>query len=202
MIIKCSDLVKRQVKGSSFSYSSVFSFEEIEQLTEICISNPKNITSGYRDGVILVRLPHHQHGFVSGIVPLKTTTKIKTRVAARQVGEEEYLQVCAKGPRLPAEQVDIVLYSREVLAETHENTALEADYEIVSINVAPEGGAPMQPYTMARNQLQLIGGTKGFYDSETWAKSVAFWSQHALAMPDHWLVMKFRKLLNWISKGK
>lgn len=195
MIIKCCDLVKRQIKGSSFSYSELFSFEEIEKITEIFIKNDKNITPGYRDGVILIRLP--AYGFVSGIVPLKTASKIKTRVAARQVGEEEYLQVCAKGPRLPAEQVDIVLYSREVLAETYENTYLDADYEIVSINVAPEGGAPMQPYTMARNQLQLVGGTKGVYDSDTWAKSVAFWSQHALAMPDHWLVMKFRKMLDW-----
>ena len=201
MLIKCCDLVKRQVKGSSFSYSNYFSFEEIEEITKLCMEDPKNIIPGYRDGVILVRIPK-TIGFISGIVPLKTATKIKTRVASRQVGEEKYLQVCAKGPRLPAEQVDIVLYSREVLAETNENTYPEADYEIVSINVAPMGGAPMQPYTMARNQLQLVGGTKGVYDSDTWAKSVAFWSQHALAMPDPWLVMKLRKLLNWMSKGK
>lgn len=194
MLIKCSDLVKRQVKGSSFSHSDKYSFEEIEKITESAWQDPQNRTPGYRDGVILVRIP--AEGFVSGIVPLKTATKTKSRVAARQIGEEPYLQVCAKGARLAAEQVDIVLYSREVLSETRENTHLEADYEIVSINVAPMGGAPMQPYTMARNQLQMVGGTKGTYDSDTWAKSVAFWHHHALAMPDNKVIMVFRKVLS------
>ena len=39
---------------------------------------------------------------------------------------------------------------------------------------------PMGPVTMMRNQLQLVGGTKGIYTSEEWAESVYFWQQYAM----------------------
>lgn len=178
--IIASDFVKRQVPGSAFSHSTKHSFEDIERMTtEAYLAG--HYKNGPRDGVILVQIP--SDGFVSGIVKLNTSKNILARFKERKEGESPYLQVSADGERLPGEQVDIVLYSREALLEGQENSDLSADYEIVSINVAPLGGAPMDPYTMARNQLVERGGTKATYDSDTWAKSVKFWATHAHAMP-------------------
>ena len=49
---------------------------------------------------------------------------------------------------------------------------------------------PMGPTTMMRNQLQLKGGTKGFYSSEEWAKSVEFWQGRQDRMHDRILYLK------------
>ena len=38
----------------------------------------------------------------------------------------------------------------------------------------------MGPVTMMRNQLQLTGGTKAFYESEKWAESVKFWQEYTV----------------------
>ena len=39
---------------------------------------------------------------------------------------------------------------------------------------------PMGSVTMMRNQLHLPGGTKGYYESGKWAKSVHFWQKYAI----------------------
>ena len=48
------------------------------------------------------------------------------------------------------------------------------------MHALPEGvnSLPMGSVTMMRNQLQLPGGTKGFYSSEQWAKSIKFWQNY------------------------
>lgn len=180
MKIKCSLFVKRQIPGSSFSYSEIYSFEEIEEMTTTSYIDGK-ITPGYRDGVVLVSIP--PNGFVSGIVSLTGAMKINSRFESRQLNEQAYLQTSAVGERLKSAQVDIVLYRKDVLAEDNDVSCEDADFEIISINAAPLGGAPMHPYVMARNQLHLKGGTQGYYTSEQWAESVKFWSEHAQAAP-------------------
>ena len=42
---------------------------------------------------------------------------------------------------------------------------------------------PIDPVTMMRNQLNLIGGTKARYSTEEWAKSVLFWQKYASLNP-------------------
>ncbi len=177
--IIASDFVKRQVKGTAFSYSD-YSFEELARLTTTAYMTG-HFKKGPRDGVILVQL--HPTKFHCSIVPLETASEIQASFNARQEGEKKRLTICASGKTLPAEEVDIVLYSREALMEGNENTDLSADYEIVSINVAPKGGVPMHPHTMARNQLKEKGGTYVKYDSDTWAHSAMYWSEHAMVMP-------------------
>ena len=77
--------------------------------------------------------------------------------------------------------VNLILYRHDVLAETNENTT-DADWELISFHAIPEGitDMPMGPVTMMRNQLQLPGGTKAFYESEKWAQSVNFWQVYAI----------------------
>lgn len=177
--IVASEFVKRQVKGSAFSYSD-HSFDELAHLTTIAYV-AGHYKQGPRPGVVLVQV--RPHGFHCSIVPLEAASDITASFDARQKDEKKRLTICANGPRLPAEEVDIVLYSREALMEGNENSDLTADYEIISINVAPKGGVPMNPHTMARNQLKEKGGTYALYDSDTWAKAVKFWSEHSMAMP-------------------
>lgn len=177
--IVASTFVKRQVKGSGLSYSD-YSFEKIAQMTIDAYLQGK-IKPGYRDGVILVQLP--PKGFYCSIVKLSRFSIISSSYKTRQVNEESRLVSSSFGTTIPAEEVNIVLYSHDVLLEGNENSDLTADYEIVSINVSPKGGIPMNPYTMARNQLVLPGGTAANYSSEKWAEAVYFWHNHVMKMP-------------------
>ncbi len=60
--------------------------------------------------------------------------------------------------KLPAGKVEVVLYSHALLAEKKENTTLDADWEIVSINASAEG-CPIHPITLLKNHLGVDGGT-------------------------------------------
>ncbi|MEM0952113.1 MAG: tRNA (guanosine(37)-N1)-methyltransferase TrmD [Cyanobacteria bacterium P01_H01_bin.74] len=86
-----------------------------------------------------------------------------------------------------ASRVDIVLYHHDILAA--DNDAPEpkiADFYIISVNASPsQSPEPMNPMTMARNQLHLPGGTKPKtpYSSEEYARAVYFWSQHVKFHP-------------------
>jgi len=85
------------------------------------------------------------------------------------------------GNPLNTGSVDLILYRHDVLAETNEQTS-DSDWELISFHAIPEGvdHMPMGPVTMMRNQLQLTGGTKAYYESENWAESVNFWQGYAM----------------------
>ena len=120
--------------------------------------------------------------FVCPYVKIDQGIKLKAESVRRQEGEEPYIQIrAAIGSPLPAGKVEFILYSHDVLAENNEHTT-DAEWELISIQAVPEGvdQLPMGPVTMMRNQLQLIGGTKAFYESETWAESVKFWQEYAV----------------------
>ena len=94
--------------------------------------------------------------------------------------EEEYIQIRAlNGEPLKAGKVEFIIYNHATLMENEEQTS-NADWELISMHALPEGVnfLPMGPVTMMRNQLQLPGGTKGFYSSKQWAKSVEFWQNY------------------------
>ena len=54
--------------------------------------------------------------------------------------------------------------------------------ELISFHAIPEeiDNMPMGPVTMMRNQLQIPGGTKAFYESGKWAHSVKFWQEYTV----------------------
>jgi hypothetical protein len=81
--------------------------------------------------------------------------------------------------------VELILYRKDVLEETNENST-NSDWELIAFHAIPEGieKLPMKPETMMRNQLQLEGGTKAHYSSEEWAESVNFWQKYALFTND------------------
>lgn len=171
--VKCNSFVMRQTKDSSFSY-----FDGTwEALEDRVLQNFANYTPGYKEGVRLISVP--ANGFFSGIVAITPETELIAKFAPRREGEEAFISIHARGQKLPAKHVDIVVYSKAVLAENNENST-SADWEIVSINARiTDEPTPMDPITMMRNQLHLAGGTKGEFSGDDFAKSIYFWSKHA-----------------------
>jgi hypothetical protein len=101
-----------------------------------------------------------------------------------------YINLTAKGEKMPASFVEIVLYSKEVLKENNENTT-DAEWEIVSINASPfNSGTPMDPMTRARNNLNLQGGTNSRFEYlsredliklvHDMSNEIVFWNTHLM----------------------
>jgi hypothetical protein len=171
--IGISEFVKRQTPESKYTHFAG-TFEELAKMVE---ENFDKVKAGYRDGVILV--PVSPERFFSGTIQVTPETELVPHFEARREGEKPYINVTAKGEKTPAIVAEIVLYRHDVLAENNEQSS-DADWEIISINArsTPEE-EPMTPMTMARNMLELPGGTKGTYTAEEFAKSIIYWSDKA-----------------------
>jgi len=176
-----SNFVKRQRKGSGKTYTKI-SFKELALYSEKMISKNK-FSKGYRDGVILIDLSKEMlNEFKSPLIKINKNTKLLAEIKQRRKNEKNYISIKAlNGKPLKLEKVQLILYRKNVLKETNENST-NKDWELIAFFGVPQGlkKLPMGPITMMRNQLQLPGGTKAHYDSEEWAKSVEFWQEYAL----------------------
>ena len=180
--VSVNDFVKRQIKGSGKTYAEGLTFKEIASHAQEQLANG-HYTGGYRDGVILVQVATKliSH-FTCPFVRITEETKLKATVVKRRPQEEPYIQMRAlNGTPMKTGSVDLILYHHDVLSETNEQTS-DADWELISFHAIPEeiDNMPMGPVTMMRNQLQLTGGTKAFYESEKWAQSVKFWQEYTV----------------------
>jgi hypothetical protein len=205
-LVKCGDFVKRQTADSGFSHFEG-SWEELEKRTAFCMANPRSITPGYRDGVILVdvSLPYPAKQFYSAVVRLDEKTKLITNYAPRRAGEDPFIRVSTKAKKQLAMRASVVLYRLGVLAENNERET-DADWEIVAIKArTSDEEEPMDPYTMARNFLHLKGGTKGDFSSEEFARSIVYWNNHAMTTgKSKWyrkFATLFRALVSFIREG-
>ena len=179
--IGISAFVKRQVKGSGKTYSTL-TFEEIAKHAEQRLLN-KNFKQGYREGVILVSVEKKiLKNFICPIVKIDENTKLESTPKKRRENEVLYISTKAlNGKPLEIGGVDLILYRHDVLDETNERET-DKYWELIAFHAIPKGikDLPMGPITMMRNQLCLRGGTKGHYSSEQWAESVRFWQKYAL----------------------
>ena len=178
--VAVNSFVRRQTKKSGKTYCKTLSFKQLadhakEQLKKGCFKE------GYRTGVLLVDVDQSLiDDFVCPIIKIKKNTKLIAEYVKRRENEESYIRIRAlNGKPIDTKKVDLILYHHDVLKETNEQET-EQNWELISFHAIPKGfnGLPMGPITMMRNQLQLRGGTKGFYTSEEWAKSVEFWQKH------------------------
>ena len=179
--VKASDFVKRQIEGSGKTYSRNITFEEIALIAEKEL-NAGNFKEGYREGVVIITLSENKASqFVCPLVEINQDTELRAKIVKRRDNEEHYIQIRAiNGLPLESSSVDLILYRKDVLKETQENSN-DADWELIAFMAKPkELDMPMGPVTMMRNQLQKEGGTKGEYSSENWAKSVDFWQRYAI----------------------
>jgi len=180
--VSVNEFVRRQIKDSGKTFAERLSFEDIADHARVQLANGK-YKSGYRDGVVLVQTDKNiLHHFVCPFVKIDDCTKLRAQVIRRRPKEEIYIQIRAlNGIPLKTGSVDLILYRHDILAETNEQTS-DMDWELISFHAIPEGIEYMfmGPVTMMRNQLQLQGGTKGYYESTEWAQSVKFWQEYAV----------------------
>lgn len=165
----------RHTKYSPYSY---FTGSEIELLA-IVAREFKNGRQGYKEGVWLVGVPPER--FRTGVVMVGPDTPLRAEFKVRREGEEPYVQVFAVNAtdsKAQAKVVDVVLYSNAVLGD---DATDDAEWEVVSINAREtEQEEPPTPMAMARNMLNLPGGTKAEYSADEFARSIAYWSQRVM----------------------
>ena len=180
--VSVNEFARRQVKGNGKTYADGLTFEEIASHGEKQLERG-HYTEGYRDGVIIVQVDKKLiHHFICPFVKITNETKLNATLVRRRPGETPYIQIRAlNGTPLKTGSVDLILYRHDVMAETNEQTS-DADWELISFHAIPEGvhDMPMGPVTMMRNQLQLTGGTKAYYESDDWAESVKYWQGYAM----------------------
>lgn len=169
--VAMNEFACRQTADSGYSHYAG-SFAELCALVEANIDS--RVALDPAGQVVKVTLPGE--GFFSAVVQVTPETRLVGHYDSRTPEEAPYLSFRALGgDKVPAAETDVILYSREKLAEKNENST-DADWEIVSINAKrttePE---PPHPVTMMRNQLNLAGGTAVSYTPEQWAESVAYW---------------------------
>ena len=171
----------RQTKSSGKTYSK-FSFKKIAEYAEKKLAI-KDYKKGYRDGVIIINVEKDKlHNYICPYTIIKDNTKLIAKVNRRRNDEEPYIQIKAlNGDPLETGSVEIILYHHDVLAETNEQEHNDG-WELIAFHAIPVGikNMPMGPITMMRNQLQLKGGTKGYYSSKEWAEAVRFWQKYAV----------------------
>ena len=179
--VTVNNFVKRQVKGSGKTYSKNLNFEQIANHAESQLSKGQ-YKNGYRDGVILCKVSKDLvNQFICPLVRINETTILKAELVKRRPKEEPYIQIKSlNGTPVETGAVDLILYHHNILAETNEQTS-GSEWELISFHALPKGvkTLPMGAITMMRNQMQLEGGTKGFYSSDEWAKSIHFWQKYA-----------------------
>jgi hypothetical protein len=176
-MIKCNSFVQRQTLASPFSCFTG-TWEELEAMAETALAEGRE-RAGYRQGIVLVSVDPDR--FYTGVVALHDGDPfvLTATFAARRPDEVPFIDVRASsGEKLRAKHVDLVLYSHETLGG---EAATIADWEIVSINArSTEAPEPMSPVAMARNFLELAGGTKATYTAQEFAEAIDFWSRHAM----------------------
>lgn len=110
---------------------------------------------------------------------------IQTRVTRRQEGEDFYLETYVKESdaikfdaliERPAVEVNVVCYSAEACEENDGQRETDADWEIITYLATDGGVEPMSPLVMARNYLEMPGGTKTDYSAQQFAEAIYYHS--------------------------
>lgn len=179
-----NDFVLRQTAESEFTHFD----GGWDRLKELVAENFHKAKPGYRDGVCVVPVP--AEGFFCGIVGLQEGDKLMGEYRARRPGEEPRKTVRAVSDgksKMPAKQVDIVLYSEATLAEGNEPRT-GADWDVISVNGNPtDDEMPIEPMTLIANHFELDGGTATGMSPEEFEtalrKSVLFWKNKAMLAP-------------------
>jgi hypothetical protein len=151
---------------------------ELTELVKEHIENYEPGTGSVDGDVRLVRVP--TENFYTNIVPitLENAGQLTVKWESRVEGEAPFSKTVLYSEELiQASVVKIVLYRADVLAQDNDRSS-DAEWEIVAILAQPQEVVPMHPTVMARNALNLGGGTLREYTNLEWAEAVQFWQQH------------------------
>ena len=189
--VHINSFVSRQTAESRFSH---FTGEKNELLSRVRAGwNQRK--RGYRDGVVLVTVD--PGGFYSSIVRLNEGDGLAGVYEPRRPGETPRKSLYATynttngnsstNAKMPAEQVDVVLYASSVLAEDGDNelAAVDGNWEVISLNASPEvGEVPINPQALMCNHFELDGGTATNLTSDEFVallrESFVYWQDKAL----------------------
>ena len=177
-----NSFVRRQTADSRFSHFEGTDEELLSRANE-CFTMMR---PGYRSGVVLV--PVDPTGFFSGVVTLSEGDELVGKYESRKEGEVPRKFVTTSATKQPAELVEIVLYSSEVLAEDGDNELpIHPDnWEIISINASPtaDPSIPIAPNVLMHNHFGSDGGTDtGLTDPEFVAllkEGFEYWKNKAM----------------------
>lgn len=176
--VALNSFVKRQSPDSPFAHF----IGTWDHLLEIVEDNLDEKQPGDKEHSWLVPIPDmYVNMFLSSVTPLFPSLDFKVQYQPRREGEEPFLNVTVPGHKVVAKCAHIVIYEHDLLGKDAET---DAPYEVVAILASPtEERTPTDPVTMMRNYLERPGGTKAEYTAEEFAKSILFWSQHAMIDP-------------------
>lgn len=135
--------------------------------------------SGREDLQAVVVVPIPPERCVCNSVLLTEETRLHVRFERRQPHEDGYALVTAEGEREPARHAAVVLYSAQALLANGGTRSGDWDWEVVCLVAGPQPDEPMNPLTMARNQLAMPGGTSCNYTPQEFARAIYYWSQRA-----------------------
>lgn len=118
--------------------------------------------------------------FISSTLELKDDYPISAEVVRRQAHEAPYIETFIEEaaaqalgiPYAPAKFCNIVCYSKEALLENDGERSTDCEWEIVAVLASLENRVTMPPLTMARNFLELPGGTKSIYSAGEFAEAI------------------------------
>ena len=173
--IGINDFVRRQTETSIYSYFRG-TFEEVVALAKQNLADA-TIVQGDKNNARVLLVNVDARGFFSSVVCVDDVNVkgVKVSFEARRPDEERAIKLSApNGMKKEATVVELILYSKEALAEGNEATT-NCDYELVSINAGLIAYEPMHPLTMARNFLVKTGGTKADYTAEQFAEAIWYW---------------------------
>lgn len=177
---------KQHAEGSGNSFFTLTP----EKVQELVKENwDKRIAGAGETGLdrkVLVPVP--PEGFFMPIVDLVDGMPLKAEVVRRQPHEDPYVDVYidfddAKKLGLEAKAakfVNIVCYSVEALLENNGTRSTDADWEIVCVLASKAESEPMMPLTMARNYLEMAGGTKSEYTAKEFAEAIYYHSKRGI----------------------
>jgi hypothetical protein len=182
---------QRHTPASPYSHANM-PLAELAEL--IATADGVVFRDGYRDGVLLARLPArlNQH-FRSAVAMIQPNERVWEGTRARREGElPRPFREVVRADKSPAQCVDIVLY-RQDLAEI-DNPDLDA-WEIISINAYPDDEAdpPLLPTTIVHNLHDRLLGDPlqpAAFWAETQAelaRAVPYWSSRAMIQPPRYL---------------
>lgn len=199
----------RHVRGTGLSFLDHPDWEgELIDRIRVGIAD-NNVKDGFMPGVKLVTISTaNDNGAIdvyTGLVELEPGDELEADFVPRRADEHPVIDVRTTAAPKKAAWLDVVLYHTDVLKEDGSNS-IEDGWEVISLNALPDDEeCPQNPVSMARNLLGLDGGSggnKAEYSAEDFAKSVWYWSTHAMCAPtpsirelvedEHWEAIKRR----------
>jgi len=169
--------VERHKPGTGLSF---FTISHDDVVTRV-VSNWEKRQPGQGETGIdrKVVVPIDANGFFTNTVALRDDLPLRAQVVRRQPGEDPYVEVYLDSndalelgiSPTPAKFCSIVCYSADALQENG-GRITDHDWEIVAVLASDVEKESMEPLTMARNFLEMVGGTKSVYSAEEFAVAI------------------------------